>query len=1666
MSDQKRKSLDEYKEESENFESRFEQLFAKEDNESERKQLVNKITIWLQTIAGQGSFIPTGSGERQAFRSLLERWITKFRRQGLPWEGIDSLADFDPKAGIVLTGDCPYPGLEPYTERWRTSFFGREGLIDDSLKYLERQGNRILLIIGASGSGKSSLALAGILPQLVERHEGVWLFAPRFTPGAHPLAELAESVARAIGHPGKAGEIERGLALKPGEALAQLAALCGNKPLMLFIDQFEEFFTLCRDTGQQKVFAKVLVALADAGASVGDFCCRILLTLRRDHVQRFEDDNILKRLIGEDNQLPLYGIGFADIRRAIKEPAEKVGLRFVPATLIDLLASQTTGPANGLPLLQFALRRLWDTRPTNDSGQPLDLVTDEMVKALPDVERALGTVADAIFLRWSPSQRRICDRLLLELVVLDENFEEPLRRRRNEGELRGVLQARFPAVADDVDKVVGDLMAAGLLRRFGESPDYQIEVAHEALLRRWDHISQQLTGDEVKERLHRIKQIGREARDWMVNGNKDDYLKLKGEPLDHANADARDGWLAEGDLTAYVAACGRKEAAEKIFQQQAREEKERADAAEKAHAAAERERLEAETHRLEEERQRLEAEAKAAKAEADRQEAEAKAEKAKKWRLVFSIGAAAALIFAGGSWIEYYKVKNLNTDLKNTKNSAQTERNRAEATVGFLIGEKFLAAIRPVGRTSIMQTVQDRVDKDLNALGEINPDRIDSTELHNNPSRIRNHGLALRNKGDLATDKGNLGDARVNYEGAEKIFRTLHEAEPKNNEWIAELGRTFRRLGDTLVDQGYLTEAAKKYEDAKTFWNKVVPSALKKTSVREWTKYSNAKAEPDELKSALCELALCHAGIGRIYSDQGELEKAFQELDEALELVTPLDDKKNADSDILKANLLKVLVEGMDGKASVFQEMGKDKESRKLYGESSKVVKRWIEAHPLAADALQADAVAVSRMTNMLFNEGRFREALEQSQQLHERVKRLKQWDPSNKKWLRDWAVTKTWIADARILLKTQEEQEELESARKDYVDALEKMNDLVKKDDINASWKTDLAYIRTGYARAMPSKEARIAWAQCRKAIHLSQQVADLDASNARAKHDLARLYIKTGRISPRIEDEVQNYRSAREIASLLVKEHNRNVSYMLLLHEAYLSESDGLRKIGKQKAAIEAERKADDILQRARAKFPRNAVLDYTEALRWNKRADEAQHNGKDGEALGAYRKAAERSRKAAQYSPDNPVYVDYLLRNLEAIAQLYGDKKNWEAAIRERKEALDAAKKTVDLRPRNDNYRNRLFAVYDWLGYSYKKAGEAQRAMDIYQDGIKDLERIINMEEVRPGTAQDYRNLGFLHKQLGDAHNPHHLFLISNKEEPDRKDDLDKALGSYQQMLNQYEKAKSLDPTSEQLNKDLARGHAEIADISRRIALQEKAPFKSLKANQQALEATQRAVKLEPDDTDYHIKLAGIYRDIGDTLYNLTRPDVLGVTEDSCQKMIEYAEKVAKLKPQDAIYFNYLGLARFKKGKVLAEKGETKEAIIELSKAAGDVLEAVKKDKEQPTYRENLAIAHEHIAELKYKGNDQSGALQSYKDTVAAAEAGLKIYPKNTRLITKAYVGYAKIGELQHKSGNGVDALAAFQHALVFAKQAQELDSKESDIKKDIATIRQWMEILSKK
>ncbi|MCB1507035.1 MAG: hypothetical protein KDJ47_18875 [Hyphomicrobiaceae bacterium] len=560
-------SLEQVADRSADFQERFERLDTSEGPHVEVDVLVVEVEDWLQDCLAYGQYVAPGTADRRALKGIVDGWRSRLRRLGRAVKVSDELLPFDCNAGVPLLGPCPYPGLEPYTPDRASSFFGRDSLVSVCVERIEDPGRRVVLLIGASGSGKSSVALAGVRPILQERHRDSWIFAKWMSPGQNPLRAMAMAI---LGCDAAESDLlASALATQPARAPEICSEATDGRPLFLIVDQLEELFTLSRDSSKRKSFVDCVCALVAADASVGNFQCHILFTLRTDQLANFEHDDELtalhRLLIGRDNYFSLAAVDQKDIYRAIAEPANAVGLRFVPPSLIAILTAQTAGLANGLPLLQFALTRLWDIRPRDDQNRPLDLINEEMVATLPDVKGALGKIADEIVDSFGAEaddpHRRICERMLLELVVLDENYEEPLRRRRLEAEVVAVLRERFPHQEGAIDNVLERFVAAHLLRRFGDPKSPSLEVAHEALLRHWPYISRKLLGGEIKETLHRIKLVSRDAAEWARKGKAAGLLNLRGEHLQRARELAADGWLADAESKEYVSRC--EELAEK-----------------------------------------------------------------------------------------------------------------------------------------------------------------------------------------------------------------------------------------------------------------------------------------------------------------------------------------------------------------------------------------------------------------------------------------------------------------------------------------------------------------------------------------------------------------------------------------------------------------------------------------------------------------------------------------------------------------------------------------------------------------------------------------------------------------------------------------------------------------------------------------------------------------------------------------------------------------------------------------------------------------------------------------------------------------------------------------------------------------------------------------------
>ncbi len=413
----------------------------------------------------------------------------------------------------------PYRGLRAFTEADADNFFGRETLVQELLSQMSDGSDleRFVAVVGPSGSGKSSLVKAGLLPVL--RRGGLpgsenW-FIVDMTPGSRPWAEVAEALRRVAVNPPEAmmaqlQEDNRGLLRVVNRCLPD----DGETELLLLIDQFEELFTLVEEEAVREAFLQSLVtAVLDPQTRL-----RIVITLRADFTDRPLQYVDFGELIQQRLSLVLP-LTPDELMQAITRPVENLGLTMSP----DLIATmiQDVGNQPGmLPLLQYALTELFEQR----QGQQIAL---ETYRKTGGVAGALARRADEIFVSLDDAGQEAARQLFLRLVTLGEGVEDTRRR---------VLLSELEALPGNVELITDSRLPITEYGRyrlltFDHDPVTRgptVEVAHEALLREWPRLRGWLR--DGREDVQQQRLLAQAAAQWQHSDQDNSYL-LRGSRL-------------------------------------------------------------------------------------------------------------------------------------------------------------------------------------------------------------------------------------------------------------------------------------------------------------------------------------------------------------------------------------------------------------------------------------------------------------------------------------------------------------------------------------------------------------------------------------------------------------------------------------------------------------------------------------------------------------------------------------------------------------------------------------------------------------------------------------------------------------------------------------------------------------------------------------------------------------------------------------------------------------------------------------------------------------------------------------------------------------------------------------------------------------------------------
>ena len=405
-----------------------------------------------RTRLGATTLSSAGAGERLPTLPVLLAYVQACGGDPQEWERRWRQAVRENTAEPVAddADDPPYRGLGRFEPGDRELFFGRA---DEVARLAARvRTDRLVAVVGASGSGKSSLLRAGLIPVLQTAEvPGPQLGAIRIcTPGPHPLT-------------------------------AHLNLMMPSRrdgDTVVVIDQFEELFTLCTDPAERSAFIDLLLTSGEPDSRL-----RVVLAVRADFLGRCAEHHRLTEALRETTLL-LGPMGPAALREAIVKPATAAGL-IVERTLTARIITEVAEEPGSLPLMSHALLETWHRR----RGRAL---TEAMYDAAGGIHGAVAATAEQVYTSLSPPEAQTARRILLRLVTPGEGTQDT-RRPTHRTELNTA------STTAKTGHVLEQLVKARLLTLDGDT----VDLAHEALITAWPRYKAWIDQDRERMRLHR-----------------------------------------------------------------------------------------------------------------------------------------------------------------------------------------------------------------------------------------------------------------------------------------------------------------------------------------------------------------------------------------------------------------------------------------------------------------------------------------------------------------------------------------------------------------------------------------------------------------------------------------------------------------------------------------------------------------------------------------------------------------------------------------------------------------------------------------------------------------------------------------------------------------------------------------------------------------------------------------------------------------------------------------------------------------------------------------------------------------------------------------------------------------------------------------------------------
>ncbi|MEG4486364.1 WD40 repeat domain-containing protein [Microcoleus sp. D2_18a_B4] len=442
---------------------------------------------------------------RSQMMSFLEHETPVFKKKNLIDAPIDD--------GIIAFEDVippnPYQGLSAFKEEDADFFFGQEKFVNKLVEVTHTQP--LVAVVGPSGSGKSSVVYAGLIPKL--RKEGIWLIES-FRPGKEPFLPLASALVRQL-EP-EAGETQQlreavGLAddLQNGritlqQVVSRILERNPGKRLLLVADQFEELYTLCQVKEEQERFAnELLTAITQQNIT-------LVLTLRADFYGYVLSYRPFRDALQEFTPQLLSSMKREELQQAIELPAQKLEVQLEPQLTQRILDDVGSEPGN-LPLLEFALTRLWEKQQNR-------VLTHQAYEKIGGVKKAIANHAEQVYQQLSETEKKQAQRIFVQLVRPGEGTEDTRR------------VATRAEVGEDNWNLVSYLAGyqARLVVTGRQEQEDTVEVVHEALIREWGTLREWMNANRQFRTWQERLKMG--LREWK-NNNHDSGGLLRGTSL-------------------------------------------------------------------------------------------------------------------------------------------------------------------------------------------------------------------------------------------------------------------------------------------------------------------------------------------------------------------------------------------------------------------------------------------------------------------------------------------------------------------------------------------------------------------------------------------------------------------------------------------------------------------------------------------------------------------------------------------------------------------------------------------------------------------------------------------------------------------------------------------------------------------------------------------------------------------------------------------------------------------------------------------------------------------------------------------------------------------------------------------------------------------------------